>query len=66
MGEYQFFDVSPGGTKLCNLHPGGKISKSFLLGSDFTGHVFSGEISGVFSAVVLRQNINGYYANNGP
>ena len=66
MGEYQFFDVSPGGTKLCNLHPGGKKSKSFLLGSDFAGHVFSGETSWVFSAVVLRQNINGKYANNGP
>ena len=36
---------------------GGKKSKRFSLGNDFTEQIFTGDISGLDSAGVLRQGV---------
>ena len=40
------------------MHQGGKKSKAFLPGSEFTGQIFTEELSGVDSAGVLRQGVD--------
>ena len=50
--------IFPQGDLSCR---GGKKSKFFPLGSDFTDQIFTGELSGVDSAVVLRPGYNFEY-----
>ena len=44
-------------TQNANTHRVGWKSKPFLLGTDFAGLIFTGELSGVDSAGVLRQGV---------
>ena len=44
-------------TQIANTHRVGWKSKPFLLGTDFAGLIFTGELSGVDSAGVLRQGV---------
>ena len=43
------------------MHRGGRKFKLFSAGSGFTSQIFTGELSGVDSAVVLRQCVFGIY-----
>ena len=44
-------------TQITNTHRGGRKSKPFSPGTDFAGIIFTGELSGVDSAGVLRQGV---------
>ena len=50
--EIQFFF---GETQIATTHRGGRKSKPFSPGTDFVGLIFTGELSGVDSAGVLRR-----------
>ena len=56
-GEHQQFKISLGETQITNTHRGGRKSKPFSPGTDFVGLIFTGELSGVDSAGVLRQGV---------
>ena len=56
-GEHQQFKISLGVTQITNIHRGGKKSKPFSPGTDFVGLIFTGELSRVDSAGVLRQGV---------
>ena len=56
-GEHQQFKISLGETQITNTHQGGRKSKPFSPGTDFVGLIFTGELSGVDSAGVLRQGV---------
>ena len=56
-GEHQQFKISLGETQITNTHRRGRKSKPFLLGTDFIGLIFTGELSGVDSARELRQGV---------
>ena len=44
-------------TQITDTHRGGRKSKRFSPGTDFVGLIFTGELSGVDSAGVLRQDV---------
>ena len=44
--EHQQFKISLGETQITNTHRRGRKSKPFLLGTDFIGLIFTGELSG--------------------
>ena len=52
--EIQFFF---GETQIATTHLGGRKSKPISPGTDFVGLIFTGELSGVDSAGVLRQDV---------
>ena len=54
-GEHQQFKTFLGETPITNIHWGGRKSKPISPGTDFVGLIFTGELSGVDSAGVLRQ-----------
>ena len=56
-GKHQQFKISLGETQISNTQWGGRKSKSFSLGTDFVGLIFTGEICGADSARVLRKGV---------
>ena len=55
LGNINYSTFTSGWTKLCNILQWGWKSKSFKLGSVFTGQNFTGELSAVDSAGTPRQ-----------
>ena len=53
----------PGWTKLCNMHQEGRTFKLFLVGSGFTGHIGTRELSRVDSAGAMRQGVKSFVKN---
>ena len=56
-GEHQQFKTSLGETQITNTHRGGRKLTPFSSGTDFVGLIFVGELSGVDSAGLLRQDV---------